>query len=463
MVQHIAPARFTTRSPVRPFASLGRMLTPKLERRARALNGLPRRRSGPLWKRVLTSGYTWGLLAIAILSLLALVDMYAMMHRDIELPDGRIAYGIPREIFVQAAKWAWPTALVWSALFIWLDRFRTLNISLYVMAFLWGGCLSTWFSMHVNSWAGERMGVTGQDPDTGARAAIFSAPFVEEISKVTILFGLALFIRYRLVSSLQLIPLAGLSAIGFAFVENIVYYARAYNYATQVPGIEDPIGEVMQLVMLRGVYTSFGHPLFTSMTAFGLVVGLRHRSKLVRVCAPLAGFCFSALGHMIFNGIASTVPLEQSKIYWFMALGVVLMILIMLIGHLITEMRRIRARLTDYVRTGWLLPDDPKTYSGPFTRPRLVFISLFQPSRVPATWRMIGTMTELAYLRDAMVRGLVDEAGNDRARDLVDAINADRAVAVTRASEPIVLPPLPKFLRRHRTPQLAPVPVRTHR
>lgn len=424
------------------------MVTPKLERRARALNGIPRSRSGPWWKRVLTSGWTWSFLVLTLFCLVGLADMYVMMHRDIVLPDGKVAYGIPNEILIQGLKWAWPTALVWSMLFIFLDRFRRMNILLYVMAFMWGGCISTWFSIYVNTWAGERMGVTGQDPDTGSRSAVFSAPFVEEVSKVAILFLFAIFLRYRLVSALQWVSLAGICAIGFAFVENIVYYARAYNYATQVPGIEDPKAEVFKaLVMLRGVYTSFGHPLFTSMTGFGLAVGLRHRAKVVRILAPLAGFCFSALGHMIFNGIASTTPQDKIKTYWFLALALVAMVVFILVGQYVTEMRRVRARLSDFVLMGWLDPQDPKMFSGPISRLIMTVVAFFQPSRWRATWRVRSRMMELAYLRDSMVRGLVDEAGYERARELVDGINTDRAVAVTTSAEPLRLPQLPRLRR----------------
>ena len=44
--------------------------------------------------------------------------------------------------------------------------------------------------------------------------------------------------------------------------------------------------------------TFFGHPLFTAMTGIGLAVALRSKSKIVRIVAPLAGFCAAAFLHM---------------------------------------------------------------------------------------------------------------------------------------------------------------------
>ena len=70
---------------------------------------------------------------------------------------------------------------------------------------------------------------------------------------------------------------------GFAFTENIVYYARAIVYASQNIGDGDADAAVNQLVQLRGFWTSFGHPLFTIMTGLGVAIALRTRAKVIRV------------------------------------------------------------------------------------------------------------------------------------------------------------------------------------
>lgn len=436
-------------------------VTPKLERRARVLNGIPRKpdTSRPLAIRLLRNPWIWSTVILAALSFIGLWDMYVMMHPDQQTPQGIIP-GIQNQSFILAAKYAWPTAAAYVLLFLLLDRFRRQNIWMYVIAFLWGGVMSTWFSIYVNTWMAEMLGTTGADPSTGARSAIFSAPFVEEAAKTSILFLLAILLRYRLVSVLQTVSMAGISAIGFAFVENIVYYARAHNYATLTPQVSDPDAAIFNLVMLRGVYASFGHPLFTSLAGFGLAVGLRHRAKIVRICAPLAGFAFAALGHMAFNGVASIVPEPQLRTFWFMGLAVVATLLIVLVGHVLTEGRRIRARLADYVRMGWLEESDPFMYSRTRSRVAMTTIALFQPRRLPATMKVMRRMTELAYLRDAMTRGLVDEAGYERTRDLLEEIEALRPVAVTSSAqgERIIWPKL-RLSQRLRAAVPARVPV----
>ena len=87
-----------------------------------------------------------------------------------------------------------------------------------------------------------------------------------------------------------MLSLAGLSAIGFAFTENIIYYSRAIVYASSTINTGNAEDAVREIVWLRGFWTAFGHPLFTMMTGLGLLVALRTHSKVVRVLAPLIGF-----------------------------------------------------------------------------------------------------------------------------------------------------------------------------
>ena len=205
-----------------------------------------------------------------------------------------------------AAKYAAITAIPLSLLFLWADRYRPQRFWVWLMTFGWGACVATYFSAQVNTWAASQLSIIGDgDPATGARAAIFVAPWVEEAAKGTVLFWLAILMRYQWVSRVSGIVLAGLSGAAFAFVENILYYGRAYRYAARTFGEVPPLEALQSLFMLRGVMTFFGHPLFTAMTGIGLAVGLRSKSKVVRVVAPLAGYTAAAFLHMTFNASAS--------------------------------------------------------------------------------------------------------------------------------------------------------------
>lgn len=383
------------------------------------------------WRRLLRSPYLWGTLVLALIYAACLYGQYLVLSPDRELPDGNVALGINDQAIAKSAYWAMWTLLVWAGLFVWLDRWRAQNPVIWLWALGWGAAVSTWLSLHVNTWAAEMMSVEGNAAETGARPAIFIAPFVEEATKASVLFLVAILMRYRLVNRLNLIALAGFSAVGFAFSENIIYYGRAVVYGATNIEVGDPDAALHQLVLLRGVFSSFGHPLFTAMTALGLAVGLRARSKIVRVVAPLAGFLAASLGHMLFNGVAS-LGLGDFLMTPFPLLAVLFGFFVFLSSGIMKEGRIIRARLADFVLMGWLHPRDAEVFSGHFARVKLLLASVFRgPRCVAATVRFMRGITELAYLRDARARGIVAAAGVEREKELLEMLNRLRPAALT--------------------------------
>lgn len=408
---------------------------------------------------MLASPLFWLTLVLVPFYAFCLWQQYSMLHPDVTFPDGTQALGLNNESLRFAAFWAMWTALAYVLLFLWLDRFRPQQPLVWLLTFGWGAAAATWISIHVNSWAGRMMATTAANSDTGTRPAIFIAPFVEEASKATVLFLLVVLFRARIVSRLSIVTLAGLSAVGFAFVENIIYYARALVYATNTIEVTDPAGEVSSLILLRGVYTSFGHPLFTTMTAFGLAVGLGARSRIVRIAAPLAGFIVAAGGHMLFNGVASTNASGALMTQWIMALALVLIIVLYLIFSVVVETQVIRRRLEDYRRSGWLTDRDVIVYSKPFARMKLHLAGVF---RGPRTWwataRMMRRVTELAYIREGRTRGVVGTGGDLRAHELFHEIEALRPRALTEPDGLRIIPPLRRRPRVGMPPPQSPGP-----
>jgi protease PrsW len=411
------------------------MSTVAEDRRALARSGIPRDPdlSVPLPKRLLKSKLFW--LSVIMIGVYAtlLILLYRQVVPDQEVPGGTVP-GLGTEVIPIAAKYAAITAIPLSLIFLWIDRFRPQRFWVWLMTFGWGACVATFISAQVNTWAAGQLSIVGDgDPATGPRAAIYVAPFVEEASKATVLFWLAILMRYSWVSRLSGIVLAGLSGTAFAFTENILYYGRAYRYAARTFGQVPPLEALQDLFVLRGLMTFFGHPLFTAMTGIGLAVALRSKSKIVRIVAPLVGFCAAAFLHMVFNTAAS---LGSGPSLLWMYLGVALPLLIGLIifvvRQLVRESRLIRERLTDYVRVGWLPESDPRTLSRLRTRLRSLWHAIFvSPYVFLATIRMQRAATELAYLRDAMARGIVDRAGLAREKVLLSRVRSLRGQAIT--------------------------------
>ncbi len=403
----------------------------ELARRRNDLPG-PEDRSTPLPRRLLQSWWTLAVVALTLLYASALASQYFMITADTAVTGGVIP-GINPSAIRTAAWLAVPTLAFWTVVFLWADRYRPQRLVVWYLSLGWGAAIATWISINVNTWAAQQMAVTGNgDPATSARAAIFIAPFVEEAAKASVLFLIAMIARYRLTSQVSVIVLAGLSAAGFAFTENIIYYARAIVYASENIGVGDADAVVNQLVWLRGVWTCFGHPLFTMMTGVGVAVALRTRSKVVRVLAPLIGYGAAALLHMIFNSQASmSSGTSQLLIYFLVALPMVASAVFYVVRQVLKQGRLLAVRLGDYTQPGWLPASDPVVFSRQRLRWWAVMVAATRGWRVfSATVRLQRLLTELAYLRDGQVKGIYDEAGTRRARYLVEEAKALRGVAI---------------------------------
>ncbi|WP_152360410.1 PrsW family intramembrane metalloprotease [Microlunatus speluncae] len=430
------------------------------ERRARIRSGIPREPdlSQPAPKRLLTNWLFWIGVALLITYAVLLTLLYQQVVPDKEVPGGRLI-GIGTEIIGMVTGYAALTAGALTLIFFLADRFRPQRLWIWLLTFGWGACVATFVSANVNSWAASQLSIVGDgDPATGARAAIFVAPFVEESTKATVLFGIAILLRYRLVSRISGVVLAALSGVGFAFVENIMYYGRLYRYAVQSSGAVgiDPLAELQSLVVQRGILTCFGHPLFTAMAGIGLAIAIRSKSKVVRIVAPLAGFCAAAFLHMAFNATATLVSGPTLMFMYFgVALPLVLAMIIFVIRQIFREGRLIRERLTDYHRLGWLLDIEPMAASRLRTRLRALWHALFLgPYQFIDTVRAQRTLTELAYLRDAITRGIIDDAGLRREKILLARMGELRGSAVIKPEGRAAYPKNP-FRRKRETEDYA--------
>ncbi|MDI9629682.1 MAG: PrsW family intramembrane metalloprotease [Acidobacteriota bacterium] len=420
----------------------------------RARNGLAMHTDPQLgwWRRrVLRNPYLWLTLVLTIGYAVLLFAVYRTIGNGLIEEVAAVteeAYGRPttltwsqlNEAYWLVTRMAAATLGVYLVILVFIDRLRPTTWTMKWLALGWGAAVAVFISLHINSWAGDLMRAEGPvDPAQGARAAIFSAPFVEEAAKATVLFGLAILMRRRIVGVHQMLTLSSLSALGFAFTENIVYYLRIYMYSVTIYQT-DAEAELSGLVFMRGVATSFGHPLFTGLTALGLIVALANRSKLVRVLAPVTGYLAAAFGHMLFNGIASIS--DNSMILIIGGWLAVLALVIYTIFRYVHQSRNIRARLGEYVQLGWLSESDPNEFSRIFGRWRMALSALLRGPRVfRATLRLQRSLTELAYVRDAELRGTVDAMAIERERELILAAGESRIWAIDHTAGVPVIPP----------------------
>ncbi len=180
------------------------------------------------------------------------------------------------------------------ACYLWLDRYEPEPKSLLALGLAWGAFVSTTLAVLVQGIGGLVV------PFSDQVSATLVAPVTEEATKGLFLLLLLWWRRHELDGILDGLVYAGMVGIGFAFTENILYLAAAYNgTAGSGPG---GIEELGVLFVVRCLASPFAHPFFTAFIGIGVGIAMSSRSKPVRVLAPLGGYAFAVLGHAAWNG-----------------------------------------------------------------------------------------------------------------------------------------------------------------
>jgi RsiW-degrading membrane proteinase PrsW (M82 family) len=183
------------------------------------------------------------------------------------------------------------------ACFLWLDRYEPEPVPLLVMAFGWGALVATAAALILQLADRSILGT----PDTWT--GVIVAPITEEAAK-GLFVVLLLVTRRRVIDGvLDGIVYAGLVGVGFAFTENILYLGGAYMGGHDMgPG---GLGSATTLFVVRGVFSPFAHPLFTSLTGIGVGVAVVTRSPRWRFLAPVLGYVAAVIAHGCWNASAS--------------------------------------------------------------------------------------------------------------------------------------------------------------
>jgi RsiW-degrading membrane proteinase PrsW (M82 family) len=297
------------------------------------------------------------------------------------------------------------------ACFLWLDRYEPEPTRYLLFCFAWGSSVATLAALGVNSaasWLFDRAGL----PD--ALVAVLVAPFIEESMKAA---GpiLLLWRRRREWSGItDGIVYCGLSAIGFAMVENVLYLGgHGYAAGADQYGPATGIQNVFLIFIVRILFTGFAHPLFTSMTGVGLGVSSRSGDRRVIWLAPIAGLLTAMILHGTFNLLPTlSAATGQPLIMLYGYLGFMVPFFFAAVGFAIAlrgwEGRLSERVLPHYVRTGWFAPPEVASLGSLGRRhsARRWARRVAGDAGLKAMRGFQGTATRLALVRDGMERGL---------------------------------------------------------
>jgi len=192
------------------------------------------------------------------------------------------------ESAVMAAVVAFIPAMFYVLPLVWLDRYDPEPAWLLALAFAWGALVAVIVSFIINTILGSLFG--------DAFGAVISAPVFEEGSKGLGVVILLIFFRKYFDDILDGIVFAGVIALGFATVENVLYYGRGiYTGGSQ---------GLLVLFIVRGIFSPFAHVTFTAMTGIGCGISRESHNTIVRLFLPVMGYGCAILLHAIWNGTA---------------------------------------------------------------------------------------------------------------------------------------------------------------
>ncbi|MFC7535468.1 PrsW family glutamic-type intramembrane protease [Actinoplanes sp. GCM10030250] len=384
---------------------------------------VPGRRIG--WRRWLP--------VTAVITLIAVAAIGMLIFLGYSIGITGLAIGLTAAIL--------PVPLLASA-FAWLDRYEPEPVKYLVFCFAWGAAVATAVALLVNTGAAylfDEMGL----PE--ALVAVLVAPFIEESMKV--LGPFLLFWRRRVEWSgiTDGIVYCGLSALGFAMVENVLYLGgHGYAAGADEYGPATGLQNVFLIFIVRILFTGFAHPLFTSMAGIGLGIAARSADKTVRWLAPVAGLLAAMILHGLFNLLPTlSAATGETLIMLYGYLGFMVPFFFAVVGFAIAlrswEGRLAERVLHHYVYAGWFSPPEVASLASLGRRhsARQWAKRVAGPAGTRAMRSFQFASTRLALLRDGMQRGLSEhprelEKATAEERELLAAITSYRSVFAGR-------------------------------
>jgi RsiW-degrading membrane proteinase PrsW (M82 family) len=249
-------------------------------------------------------------------------------------------------------------------------------------------------------------------------SAVIQAPIVEEASK-----GLGVFLIYAAARRAFDGPVDGivygaLVGAGFAFTENIQYFAISI--------IEGGAVQASTTFFLRAILSPFAHVMFTALTGFAFGLAAR---RALRPGAALSygfvGLIGAILLHAFWNGSAMLSDFfglyltVQIPLFAIFVLGVVLLRR--------EEARLTRARLGEYAAAGWFTPQEVDMLAtGPGRRAALAWARTLRGDRSPAMRGFIAEATALAAARQRALSGRDPQAAAEE-RMLLERATVSRS------------------------------------
>ncbi len=281
--------------------------------------------------------------------------------------------------------------LIYIGLIYWVDHYEKEPVWLLSAAFVWGAVPAALLALFFNTLFSLPFYALFSESSAELATGGAIAPVVEEVVKGLALFLILVVQRHELDSPLDGIIYGAMVGMGFAMVENVLYYTTYFG--------ENGASGWNELVLVRGVIFGLNHALYSSLTGLGIALAQMSRNWAVRIAAPLLGLFAAIVLHAIHN-----VAMFAGSITGFLTGltfgwgGVVLTIAIIVLS-LYQERRWMRHYLVEEVGLGTLSAEELDIVSSAARRGRRRIDILLKEGVGP--YRLAGRryqkLSELAY------------------------------------------------------------------
>ena len=295
------------------------------------------------------------------------------------------------------------------ALVLTLDRLEPEPPRMLVFAFMWGAGVAVLGALVLNTLG--MLYITA--PVFGENqahfvSATFGAPVVEEVLKGAVLFGILWFRRNEIDGFVDGVIYAAMVGFGFAMLENVTYYMRAFD--------ENGTSGLQTVFILRGLIAPLSHPLFTSMTGLGVAWAATRRHG--RVVAPVLGLLAAMLLHGLWNGAAS-IGMGGLALVYVLDFCIIVALVVVIVVERRATVRRIHSYLPAYASTGLVTPVDVQMLGTMHARraARRWARAAGGPGAARAMTDYQLAATELALLHKRAERGVADPRWFQARRD----------------------------------------------
>ncbi|MDT5093373.1 MAG: protease PrsW [Mycobacterium sp.] len=277
--------------------------------------------------------------------------------------------------------------------YLWLDRWEPEPPRLLVFAFLWGASVAVIVS-YLSELALDAIIGHGREGPNPISIAI-GAPFIEEAAKGAFLLLMMTGRRRDEMNSLtDCLVYAGVTAAGFAWLENVLYISERGLVTAAVRLIMGP----------------FAHPLFTSMTGIGVYFALQQRNPVAKSACILLGYTGAVVMHALWNGSAVFGGGAYLLVYLVWMVPIFGLMVWLAIASRRREQRVVASKLPGMVQAGLVTANEATWLGSLRTRKEAVreATRLGGPQAGKSVKNFASQVVELAFVRDRLERGFGD-------------------------------------------------------